>query len=120
MNESHELMQQMNWFLEPVSNFILFLFTTKSGYFLMLIFLILYLVFSIGNRIRIRALAHRGISNSYKIPIGDILYIAGSEIVNVGLKIISNIPVLLGVFLFLFAILGMSTSFKTIDTYLKN
>jgi len=120
MNNAHELMQQMSWFLEPVSNFILFLFTTKSGYFLMLIFLILYLIFTIGNKLKIRTLAHKGVSINYSIPFTDTLYIAGSEIVNLCLKIVSNVPVLLGIFLFLFAIVGMSTSFSTINTYLKN
>jgi len=120
MNEAHELLQQMNWFLKPISNFILFLFTTKSGYFLMLIFLILYLIFTIGNKLRIRALAHRGVSKNYSIPFGDTMYIVGSETVNLGLKIISNVPILLGIFLFLFAIVGMSASFSTIDTYIKN
>ncbi len=120
MDNAQELMQQMSWFLDPISNSVLFLFTTKLGYFLMFVFLILYLLLTIGNKLRIRALAHRGVSGEETIPFTDTLYIAGSEMVNLTLKIGSNVPVLLGIFLFLFTIVGMSTSFSTIDNYIKN
>lgn len=120
MENSFELLQKLNWFLEPVSDFILFLFTTKSGYFLMLIFVVLYLIFTIGNKLRIRNLAIKGVSEGRRISIGELLYITGSEIVNIGLKLVSNVPVLLGILLFMTAVVGMSASFQTLETFFEN
>ena len=120
MNQAHELLQQINWFLEPVSNLILFLFTTKVGYLILLIILSLYLIFTIGNAIKVRRLIHSGGSSNVRIPFTDTLYIIGSEIIKIFSKIVSNIPILLGIIIFLTAIVGMSASFKTIDTYFAN
>ena len=120
MKESYEILQQINWFLEPVTNFILFLFTTKIGLIIILSILLLYLIFTIGNTIRVRKLLHRGGSGRVVVPFGELLYIVGSEISKLFAKIISNIPVLLGIILFFTAIVGMSASFKTFDNFMKN
>ena len=79
MKESYELLQQINWFLEPVSNFILFLFTTKTGLIILISILLLYLTFTIGNAIKVRKLIHRGGTSRVVVPFGEILYIIGHE-----------------------------------------
>ncbi len=120
MNEAYEFLQQMNWFLTPVSNAILYLFTTKSGFTILIILLVSYLSLSIANKLRVRRIALKAVSEKKNIPLTDILYIVGSELMNVFLKIIANIPVLLGIIIFLFAIVGMSATFRTVDDFFGN
>jgi hypothetical protein len=120
MEQSQELIKQINWFLKPVSDFILYLFTTKSGYVLLLLFLILYLIFTIGNSLRVRRLNHQAVSQNYRVPFFEKLYIIFSELVKAFIGIVSKLPVLIGVFLILFGIVGLSTAFSTIDEFVEN
>jgi hypothetical protein len=120
MEQSQDLIKQINWFLKPVSDFIVYLFTTKSGYVLMLIFLILYLIFTISNSLRVRRLNHQAISINYRVPFLEKLYIIFSELVKAFMGIFSKLPVLIGMFLILFAIVGLSTAFSTIDEFVEN
>lgn len=120
MSNSQELLKQINWFIEPVSKFILWLFTSSTGYVLMLIFLILYVLFSVLNAIRVRKLAHEAISRNLRVPFFEKLYIFFSEIVKAFMAIISKLPVLLGVFLILFGIVGLSTALSSVDDFIYN
>ena len=120
MNDSQELLKQINWFLDPVADFILFLFTTRTGYILLLFFLILYLIFTIMNAVKVRRLAHEAISRNLKTPFPEKIYITFSELIKAFMGIISKLPVLLAVFLILFGIVGLSTAFNTIDDFVEN
>ncbi len=120
MGNSQELLQQINWFLKPVSDFILFLFTTKTGYALLLLFLILYVILSMYNSFKIRRLAHEAVSRNLRPSFFEKIYIFFSELIKTFLGIISKLPVLLGVFLILFGIVGLSNAFTTIDDYVAN
>ncbi|NPA67235.1 MAG: hypothetical protein GXO50_01350 [Chlorobi bacterium] len=120
MTESQELLKQINWFLKPVSDFILYLFTTSTGYLILISFLILYLIFTVGNSLKKRKLAHEAISRSLRPSLFEKIYIIFSEIIKTFLGIISKLPVLLGVFLILFGIIGLSNAFTTIDNYVNN
>ncbi|NPA45348.1 MAG: hypothetical protein GXO49_07430 [Chlorobi bacterium] len=120
MGNSQELLKQINWFIEPVSNFILWLFTTSTGYVLMLIFLVLYLLFTIMNAMRVRKLAHEAVSRNLRVPFFEKLYIFFSELVKAFLGIISKLPVLLGVFLILFGIVGLSSALSSVDDFIDN
>ena len=120
MNESQELLKQINWFIKPVSDFIMFLFTTKTGYVLMLIFLTLYVLFSVMNAIRVRKLAHEAISRNLRVPFPEKLYLFLSESIKAFMVIISKLPVLLGVFLILFGIVGLSTALSSVDDFIQN
>jgi hypothetical protein len=120
MQDSQELLKQINWFLEPVSDFILFLFTTGTGYVLLLIFLILYLAFTIMNAMRVRRLAHEAVSRNLKPNALERVYIIFSELIKAFMGIISKLPVLIGVFLILFGIVGLSAAFSTIDDFVEN
>lgn len=120
MNNSQELLKQINWFIEPVSNFILWLFTSTTGYVLMLVFLVLYLIFSVANAIRVRKLAHEAISRNLRVPFFEKLYIFFSVLVKAFMGIISKLPVLLGVFLILFGIVGLSTALSSVDDFIDN
>jgi hypothetical protein len=120
MENSQDLIKQINWFLKPVSDFIVYLFTTKSGYILMLIFLILYLIFTIGNSLRVRKLNHQAISPNYRVPFFEKIYLIFSELVKSFMGIFSKLPVLIGMFLILFGIVGLSTAFTGIDDFIEN
>lgn len=120
MNDSQELLKQINWFLDPVADFILFLFTTGTGYIILLTFLILYLLFTVMNALRIRRLAHEAISRNLKTPVIERVYLILSELVKAFMGIISKLPVLLAVFLILFGVVGLSTAFNTIDDFVEN
>ncbi|MCF6366790.1 MAG: hypothetical protein L3J35_11370 [Bacteroidales bacterium] len=120
MGNSQELLKQINWFIEPVSDFILWLFTSTTGYILMLIFLILYFLFSVINAFRVRKLAHEAISRNLRIPFPEKIYLFFSEIIKVFMGIVSKLPVLLGVFLILFGIVGLSTALSTVDDFIEN
>ncbi len=120
MGNSQELLKQINWFIEPVSDFILFLFTSSAGYVLMLIFLILYLILSSMNAIRVRKLSHEAISRNLRVPFLEKLYLVFSEMIKAFMGIISKLPVLLGVFLILFGIVGLSTALGTVDDFIEN
>ena len=120
MGESQELLQQINWFLKPVSDFILFLFTTKTGYLISLLFLILYLIFTIYNALKVRKIAHEAVSRNLKPSFFERIYIFFSELIKAFMGIISKLPVLIGVFLILFGIVGLSNAFTTIDDYVNN
>jgi hypothetical protein len=119
MTESYEIFQKINWFLQPVSDALIFLFTTQTGYAILLSFLVLYLIFSIANSLKVRRLAHKAANTNF-VPFNEIIYLAGSEIIKIFLKIFSNIPVLLTVILLMFGIIGLSTSFQTFDEYIAN
>lgn len=122
MGESYELLKQMQWFLQPISDLILYLFTTTSGYIILLSILLLYLALSIGNSLRKRRLAIQAATGDRhaRAPFVDGLYIIGDEITKTFFKIISNVPVLLGIVLFLALIVGLSASLNTFDTFLSN
>jgi hypothetical protein len=120
MENTQELLKQINWFLKPISDFIVFLFTTKTGYFILLLFLILYMIFTIGNSLRVRKLNHQAISPNYRTPFFEKLYVVFSELMKAFLGIFSKAPVLIGMFLILFGIVGLSNAFSTIDEFVEN
>jgi len=120
MQDSQELLKQINWFLDPVADFILFLFTTSTGYILMLIFLILYLILTVMNSLRVRRIAHEAVSRNLRTPGLEKLYIIFSELIKSFMGIVSKLPVLLAIFLILFGIVGLSTAFNTIDDFVEN
>ncbi len=86
----------------------------------MLLFLILYLAFTVYNAMKIRKLAHEAVSRNLRPSFFERAYIFFSELIKAFMAIISKLPVLLGVFLILFGIVGLSNAFTTIDDYVAN
>jgi len=119
MNESFAIFQKINWFIKPVSDFLIFLFTRPLGYVILISFFLLYVVFSASNALRVRSLAHRAANNG-KTPFVEMFYIIGSEFIKIFLKVFSNLPVLLTVIFLMFGVVGLSTSFQTFDTFFQN
>jgi len=119
MSDTSTIFQQINWFLQPVSDLLIYLFTKPTGYIILVSFLVLYIFLSIANSLKIRKLAHKASNENY-VPLNEIIYITGSEIVKTLLKIISNLPVLLVTVLLLIGIVGLSSAFQTVDEFIAN
>jgi len=121
MNETLEFLEKLNWFLEPIANLVLFLFTTSAGFILLLLILILTTLFSIYNALKQRKLAYMAAkSYSSRIPFFEKLYIVGNVISKITLRIISNLPIFLMVFVFLFLVVGLSRGITGMNEYVEN
>ncbi|MBN2894256.1 MAG: hypothetical protein JXL97_20460 [Bacteroidales bacterium] len=120
MNEAYELLQKINWFLKPVSKFIIFLFTTKLGLTLLLVFFVLVVLLMIYNKLIDRRLVYRAATNENKIPFKDFVIIILEELSKIITKVVSNITVLVVVLFLMLAIVGLSATFSTVDNFIAN
>jgi hypothetical protein len=121
MNETLDFLEKLNWFLEPIADLVLFLFTTKTGFILLLLILILTTLFSVYNALKERKLAYMAVrSYSARIPFLEKLYIIGNVVSKIAIKVVSNVPVFLMVFLFLFMLVGFSKGISGISEYVEN
>ena len=122
MSETLEFLNSLNWFLEPFSKIIIFFFTTKLGIISLLIILLLHLALAFYDELIPRKLAYKSIG-SYgvnRVPFLEKLYILGKVISNTFFKILSNVPNLLFVALFLVLVIGLSSGISTLDDFVKN
>lgn len=122
MQETTELLQNINWFLKPISDTIIYLFTTTTGIILLASGFGVYVLASLFNALWVRQLAHRGASNYGRghLPFLEKTYVIISELGKILLNVIYKAPVLLGVFLFLLFIVGFSTGLQSIDNFISN
>jgi hypothetical protein len=122
MNETLELLKMLNWVLKPITEIVIFLFTTKIGFIILLLLLIGIVALSIYNQLKLRQLAYAAAkpSGSSDVPIPEKIYIGLRVIAKVFVRIISNLPVLLSVFIFLLVVVGVSKGIDGINTYFEN
>ena len=123
MQETLEFLNKMNWFLKPFSELILFFFTTKLGFISLIILLILFILFILYNEVKTRRLAYMAIGSyggSGKVPILEKVYIIGKVLASVFIKIISNVPIVLAVVIFLIFVVGLSSGIETMDQFVQN
>ncbi|HAN79468.1 MAG TPA: hypothetical protein DCQ31_17735 [Bacteroidales bacterium] len=122
MEDTIQLLKQINWVLEPISDFVFWFFTTQSGLSTLLTLFVLYYLITISYTLYTRRLLHRA-AKSYgggKVSFFEQVYLIVSVSIKISLQIISKLPVLLGVFIMLFVIAGFSKSISAIDTYVSN
>ncbi len=123
MEQTLEFLNKMNWFLKPFANLILFFFTTKTGIISLIILFILYVLFVLNFEIKTRRLAYKAVGSiggGGRVPFLEKLFISGRVLTNLFLKIISNVPVVLAVVIFLVFVVGMSKGIETMDTFFQN
>ena len=123
MTETLEFLNKMNWFLKPFSELILFFFTTKTGFISLLVLLVLFVLFMLYNEIKTRRLAYMAIgsySGVGRVPLLEKVYIIGRVLSGVLIKIISNVPILLAVVIFLIFVVGISNGIETMDQFVQN
>lgn len=123
MNETIALLEKLNWFLEPIADLFIYLFTTTQGLIVFSILLFLYFVFTISNAFWVRRLMSSSGKSGYGPPrLSGVerVYIFFSETGKILSRIIYNFPVLLGIFLFIFLIGGLSAGFSKLNQFIEN
>lgn len=122
MSETLELLNQLNWFLEPISNLVIFLFTTSKGYFVLLFVLLMVILFSTYNVFRERRLAYMAAQSygSGRIPFFEKLFLIGRVLSKLFLRIVGNLPVFLMTFIFLLLVVGLSKGIGGMNEYVEN
>ncbi len=123
MEQTIEFLNKMNWFLKPFANLIIFFFTSKVGIISLLILFVLYVLFVLNYEIKTRSLAYKAVGSiggGGRVPFLEKLFIAGRVLTNLFLKIISNVPVVLAVVIFLVFVVGISKGIETMDSFMKN
>lgn len=122
MNDALELLKNINWFLEPVKDFILFLFTTKTGFWLLLLGFAAYLIIPAADSVKSRRLAYKAAAGfgTGRMPLLEKMYIVSKSFTRSFSKIISNIPVLIISFLVLLFIVAISSGITAVDEYVQN
>jgi hypothetical protein len=122
MSETLEFLNRLNWILKPIAKIVVFLFTTKIGFILLLIGLIGIFVLSIYNQLKVRQLAYAAAKSSsdVSVPFLEKIYIIFRAISKMILKIVSNLPVFLAVFVFLLLVIGVSKGIDGLNSYIQN
>ncbi len=123
MDQTLEFLNKMNWFLKPFANLIIFFFTTKVGIISLIVLLIVYILFVLNFEIKTRSLAYKAVGSiggGGRVPFFEKIFIAGRVLSNIFLKIISNVPIVLAVVIFLVFVVGMSKGIESMDNYMKN
>lgn len=123
MNESLQLLEKVNWFLKPISDVILYLFTTTGGIIIISILFGLYLVVSVGFALHERKLVHLAARSSYErghVSIVEKIYIILKEIGRIFGNLFTKIPLLIGLFIFFFFIVGFSNALKTVSDFVNS
>jgi hypothetical protein len=122
MNETLEFLNRLNWVLKPIAKIVVFLFTTQTGLIVLLLGLVGVFVLSAYNQLKVRQLAymaarHSGVGG---MPATDRIYIVFRTIAKMFLRIFTNLPVFLAVFVFLLVVTGMSKGIDGMNTYFQN
>jgi hypothetical protein len=123
MKETFELIEKLNWFLQPVSKLILFFFTSSSGLVLLIILLFFYFLASLTNAIWVRKLALTAAKSNFgigRLSIFEQIYIFFSELGKLVSKFFFRLPVVLGIFIFFIYVYGISASFNEINQFIDN
>jgi hypothetical protein len=122
MSETLEFLNRLNWILKPIAKIVVFFFTTKLGFILLLIGLIGIFVLSIYNQLKLRQLAYAAAKSSpdASVPYLERIYIIFRAISKLILKIVSNLPVFLAVFVFLLLVIGVSKGIDGLNSYIQN
>ncbi len=122
MSDKLELLQSINWFLRPVSDAILFLFSKPAGWSLLLLIFTAYVLVSVSNAIRVRRLLHAGNDSSLNngISLNETITVIVNEVFKIIGKVVTNVPILLSVIVLLLLTVGMSSGLSSIDEYLSN
>ncbi len=115
-----DLLQKINWFLKPISDLILFLFTTKTGIFILILLLVASIYLVMYNRIKERKLLYEAATDDNKLPWRDFWLIFSDELGKIIAKLIANITVILVVLFLMLAIVGMSASFTSVNNFVIN
>lgn len=122
MEETIQILEKINWFLRPIADAAMYLFTTTSGKIILGICLFLYIIISTSNAVKVRRLFHSSGSSFGRgsLPFFEKAYIILREIGRIIGNLVTKIPVLLVVFLLLFFIVAFSSKIQSFENILQN
>ncbi len=123
MEQTLNILNEINWFLIPIREFILFVFTSSFGIMTFLSAIILYILSSIKNEFKTRELLHKTADKDNEIPsfsVAERLYILFGVLGRIASKLLLNLPAILGVVIFLTMVVGFSKGISSIDEYVRN
>jgi len=120
MQDAYQTLQQINWFLKPIKDLILFLFTTKTGIILLVILLLFYLIYLSAKEIRQRRLLYEAARRKAYFTGLKAISIFFEQLIKLWLQIISNLTVLLVVLLLLIGIVGLSSAIESVNKFVEN
>ncbi len=117
--DAFEILKNINWFLEPIKDIVLFLFTTKFGFWILILLFLLYLFIPAYDTIKTRRLAYKAAASfgSGRVPLFEKIYLALGSFGRSLTKILSNIPVLVISFILLLIIVAVSSGITALDEY---
>lgn len=120
MKEAQALIDRIEWIIDPLIRIFLFLFTTKNGLLTLGILLSLYIIFTIGNALYMRRLLSSASKSGYgggRLLGLEKLYVIFSEIGKILSRIVYNLPVVLGIFVFFIMIGGLAAGLKKFNEF---
>ncbi len=120
MQDAYHIMQEINWFLKPIKNLILFLFTTRTGIIIFLVLLLLYLFYLTAREVRHRSLLYEAARRRAHFTGLNAIGIFFEQVGKLFLQLINNLTVVLIVLLLLIGIVGLSSAFDTVDKFVQN
>lgn len=114
-----DLLHKINSILKPIAQLIIFLFTTKIGILILLSLLILWFYSKIYNKLRDRKLLNESASGEHGISLKEFLSIIFEELSNFAAYLIANFTTLLIVLVVMLSIVGLSSTFSSVEDYLN-
>ncbi len=122
MSETLEFLNKLNWILKPISSLVVFLFTTSTGLIILSASFLIIIGLSAYNALKERSLAYIAAKQDglAKVPFIDKIYLVGRTIGKISLRILSNLPIFLAVFIFLLMIVGLSKGIDSMDEFVQN
>ncbi len=119
MFKSTELLHKINSIFKPIAKLIIFLFTTKTGLFILLLLFILWIYIRLYNRLKERKLQKDAATGEDKLNIQEYFAIIFDEITSIFTFIFTNFSMLLVSLLIILTIVGLSATFSSVENYLN-
>ncbi len=122
MDEAIKIIEKLDWFIKPVYNAIIWLFTNPTGKIILITAVSIYFLATLFNAYRVRRLVQKG-STRYgtgRLTLLEQLYIFFRVLGTTLLNIIYKAPVLLGVLLFFLFVGAVSQEIKMVDKFREN
>jgi len=122
MEDALDILNKINWFLQPIADFVWYLFSKPSGRLILFTVFAAYLLLPAFDAVRLRILNHKAASNfgSGRTGLVEKIYVFFSALGRNFMKVISNAPVLLISLLLLLLVVGLSKGIETIDQFVQN
>ncbi len=122
MGETLEFLNKLNWVLKPISSLVIFLFTTETGLIVLALSFLSIIGISVYNVLKERQLAYSAakLNDTGKVPVFEKGYLIGRVVGKMILRILTNLPVFLAVFVFLLMVVGFSKGIDSMSEFVQN